>query len=63
MNWLLKPITALEINPYKLVELYAKYCPVVPEDNWEGKLYVKPANKVLKSLRRRRSSKKTTEQR
>jgi len=48
MNHLLKPITPPGINPYKLVELYAKY--------WEDELYLKPDNKVLKSLRRRRSS-------
>ena len=35
MNQLLKPITLLGINPYKLVELYAKYRPVIPEEYWE----------------------------
>jgi hypothetical protein len=63
MNWLLKSIIAQGINPYKLFELYAKYHPVVPEDYWEDELYVKPANKFLKSVRRKRSSKKTIKQR
>ncbi len=63
INWLLEPIIPLGINPYKLVELYATYCPVVPEDYWEDRLYLKPANRVFKSLRRRRSSKKTIEKR
>ena len=47
MNQLLKPITPPGINPYKLVELYAKYCPVVPEEYWEDELYLKPDNEVL----------------
>jgi hypothetical protein len=51
MNRLLKRIIPPGINPYKLVELYAKYCPVVPEDYWEDELYVKPADKVLKKFK------------
>ncbi len=51
MNQLLKPITPLGINPYKLVELYAKYCPVVPEEYWEDELYLKPDNEVLKNFK------------
>jgi hypothetical protein len=51
MNQLLKPITPPGINPYKLVELYAKYCPVVHEEYWEDELYLKPDNKVLKKFK------------
>jgi hypothetical protein len=51
MNQLLKPIIAPGINPYKLVELYKKYHPVVPEDYWEDEFYVKPANEVLKKCK------------
>ena len=51
MNQLLKPITPPGINPYKLVELYAKYCPVVPEEYWEDELYLKPDNEVLKKFK------------
>jgi len=43
MNHLLKPITPPGINPYKLVELYAKY--------WEDELYLKPDNEVLKNFK------------
>ena len=50
MNQLLKPITPPGINSDKLVELYAKYHPVVPEDYWEDELYVKPADKVLQKV-------------
>jgi hypothetical protein len=48
---LLKPIIILGINPDKLVELYAKYCPVVSEDYWEDELYIKSANKVLRRFK------------
>ena len=51
MNQLLKPITPLGINPYKLVELHAKYRPVVPEEYWEDELYLKPDNEVLKKFK------------
>ena len=51
MNWLLKLIIAPGINPYKLVELYVKYHPVVPEDHWEDEFYVKPADEVLKKCK------------
>ena len=51
MNQLLKPITPPGRNPYKLVELYAKYCPVVPEEYWEDELYLKPDNEVLKNFK------------
>jgi hypothetical protein len=47
MNQLLKPFTPPGINSYKLVELYAKYCPVIPEEYWEDELYLKPDNEVL----------------
>ncbi len=58
MNWLLKQVIAPGINPYKLVILYAKYGPVVPEDYWKDKLYVKPANKVLKKFKEEKVIKK-----
>ena len=51
MNQRLKPITPPGINPYKLVELYAKYRPVVPEEYWEDELYLKPDNEVLKKFK------------
>ena len=51
MNQLLKPITSPGINPYKLVELHAKYRPVVPEEYWEDELYLKPDNEVLKKFK------------
>ena len=36
---------------YKVVELYTKCRPVVPEDYWEDKLYLKPPDKVPKDNR------------
>ncbi len=51
MNQLLKPITPPGIKPYKLVELYAKYHSVVPEEYWDDELYLKPDNKVLKKFK------------
>jgi hypothetical protein len=47
MNQLLMPIIPPGINSYKVVELYTKYHPVVPEDYWEDKLYLKPPDEVL----------------
>ena len=35
MNQLLKPITPPGEKTYKLVELCAKYHPVIPEEYWE----------------------------
>jgi hypothetical protein len=42
MNQLLMPIIPPEINSYKVVKLYTKYRPVVPEDYcyWEDELYL-----------------------
>ena len=48
---LLKPITAPGINPYKHVELYIKYHPVVPEDYWDHELYVKPPEEILRKFK------------
>ena len=48
---LLKPITAPGINPYKRVELYIKYRPVVPEDYWDNELYVKPPEEILRKFK------------
>ena len=48
---LLKPITAPGINPYKRVELYIKYRPVVPEEYWDHELYVKPPEEILRKFK------------
>jgi hypothetical protein len=51
MNQYLRPINPPGINAYKVVELYTKYRPVVPEDYWEDELYLKPPDEVLKKFK------------
>jgi hypothetical protein len=40
------------INPYKRVELFFKYRPVVPPEYHQDEFYIKPSNDVLKMVKR-----------
>ncbi len=53
---LLQPIKPPGINPYKRVELFFKYRPVVPPEYHQDEFYIKPSDDVLKMVRRRRLS-------
>ncbi len=48
---LLQPIKPPGINPYKLVELYFKYCPVVPPEYHQDEFYIKHSDDVLKMVK------------
>ncbi len=45
---LLQPIKPPGINPYKRVELFFKYRPVVPPEYHQDEFYIKPSDDVLK---------------
>ncbi len=48
---LLQPIKPPGINPYKLVELFFKYRPVVPPEYHQDEFHIKPFNNVLKMVK------------
>ena len=48
---LLQMIQPPGINPYKQVELYAKYRPVVPQEYHQDEFYIKPTDDVLKKVK------------
>ncbi len=39
---ILKPLNDIGLNPYKAVEMWKNYCPVVPLDYHDNVLYVEP---------------------
>jgi hypothetical protein len=48
---LLQPIKPPGINPYKQVELFFKYRPVVPPEYHQDEFYIKPSDDVLKMVK------------
>jgi len=42
----LKPIKCLGLNPYKMVEMFKNYCPVVPVEFHSDELYAEPSPEV-----------------
>jgi hypothetical protein len=48
---LLPPIKPPGINPFKQVELFFKYRPVVPPAYHQDKFYIKPSDDVLKMVK------------
>jgi hypothetical protein len=48
---LLQPIKPPGINPYKWVELFFKYRPVVPPEYHQDEFYIKPSDDVLKMVK------------
>ena len=47
---LLKEVTTPGINPYKQIELFHKYKPVVPTEYHNDELYTKPSEEVIKKV-------------
>ena len=50
-NSMLVPIHYAGLNPYKAVEMYQKYRPVVPEDFHSDDLYAEPSVKVWSNVK------------
>jgi hypothetical protein len=49
-NELLNEVTAPGINPYKQIELFHRYKPVVPTKYHDDELYTKPSEEVVKKV-------------
>ena len=47
----LTPIPCLRLNPYKMVEMWKNYHPVIPVEYQSDALYVKPSPEVLVNLK------------
>ena len=48
---LLLPIKCLGMNPYKMVEMWKNYRPMVPMEYQDNELYAKPDAKVMANVR------------
>ena len=47
----LTPIKCDGLNPYKMVEMWKNYRPVIPVEYQSNALYAKPSDKVLKKVK------------
>jgi hypothetical protein len=47
----LMPIPCLGLNPYKMVEMWKNYRPVIPVEYQSDALYAKPSEEVLKRVK------------
>jgi len=48
---LLSPIKCLGLNPYKMVEMWKNYHPMVPMEYQDDELYAKPDAKVMANVK------------
>ena len=55
---LLKPIESPGMNPYKQVELWKKWRPIIPNDFWNDEFYQKPSPEVLALVVKEKKSRK-----
>ena len=55
---LLKPIIRPGMNPYKQVEMWKKWMPIIPHEYWEDEFYQKPSPEVLALVKYREEEQK-----